>query len=141
MTIVQCCYCKKRHDVWYECDEVDAMTIGTNSCACHPAGSDGPRCPDAAGQPACGPIKVYGQPVHYLKCTPEFFDPLNAGEKNFEVRLNDRGFRVGDLCVFRRWTSDEGYTGLAAVRTVTFILDDPRYCLPGYVVLGLRGKK
>jgi len=114
VTIVKCYYCKKRHDIWYECDEVDAME----------------------NQP-----KVHGQPVHYLKCTPEFFDPLDSGEKPFEVRLNDRGFRLGDVCVFRRFTDVEGYTGRVCVRTITFILDDERYCLPGHVVLGLRGKK
>lgn len=109
MTIVQCCHCKKQHDVWYECDEVDAMTTP----------------------------QVHGQPVHYLKCASEFFDPLEEGEKPFEVRLNDRGFRVGDLCVFRRWDGTD-YTGKVAIRTVTFVLDDARYCLPGHVVLGLK---
>ena len=32
----------------------------------------------------------------------------------------------------------QGYTGQAIVRDVTYILDSPEYCKPGYVVLGIK---
>lgn len=36
------------------------------------------------------------QRVHNLKCWPEHFGPLVRGEKRCEVRIDDRGYRVGD---------------------------------------------
>src|SRR5215475_5366573 len=34
--------------------------------------------------------------VHRLKTWPEYFDAIECGDKNFEVRRNDRDFRAGD---------------------------------------------
>ncbi len=40
---------------------------------------------------------------HILKCWPGFFDAVDSGDKTFEVRLDDRGFKVGDRLTLRRW--------------------------------------
>lgn len=38
--------------------------------------------------------------IHQLKLHINFADEVLSGEKNFEVRENDRGFQKGDLVVF-----------------------------------------
>lgn len=38
--------------------------------------------------------------THELKLNIEFCDAVLSGEKNFEVRKNDRGFQTGDLIRF-----------------------------------------
>lgn len=35
--------------------------------------------------------------VHDLKIHPEHFKPVWCGEKTFEIRFNDRDYKVGDL--------------------------------------------
>ena len=75
--------------------------------------------------------------IHDLKCLPEFFRATLAGDKHFEVRRNDRDYQVGDRLRLMEW-EPEGYTNCIALARVTYVLDDPRFVLPGYVVLGIR---
>ena len=35
--------------------------------------------------------------IHYLKLNIDFCDDVLSGNKNFEVRYNDRGYQTGDL--------------------------------------------
>jgi uncharacterized protein DUF3850 len=44
--------------------------------------------------------------IHELKCWPEFFDALWNGRKTFEVRRNDRNYRVGDTLSLHEWVND-----------------------------------
>ena len=37
--------------------------------------------------------------VHNLKIKPQYFKDVVSGIKTFEVRKNDRNFKVGDLMV------------------------------------------
>lgn len=37
---------------------------------------------------------------HYLKCEKEFFDAVIEGSKTFEIRKNDRDYKVGDIVYF-----------------------------------------
>ena len=77
--------------------------------------------------------------VHYLKVECEFYTPLSMHLKNFEVRKNDRNYQVNDILIFREWSADiEAYTGFVLCAQISYILDDPRYCKEGYVVLGLK---
>lgn len=75
---------------------------------------------------------------HRLKTVQPYFDDVLNGKKTFEVRKNDRGFAVGDSLVLEEYVPmGEGYTGQAIIREVTYVLDSPEYCKPGYVVLGI----
>lgn len=81
--------------------------------------------------------------IHELKCEPEYFQAVADGDKLFEVRLNDRKFMVGDFIALNECEPNEGmaldnYTGRSALARISYILDDERFCKPGYVILGFR---
>ena len=41
--------------------------------------------------------------THELKTWPEFFIETRGGRKKFELRKNDRDFRVGDQLLLKEW--------------------------------------
>lgn len=60
---------------------------------------------------------------HYLKTWPKYFDAVARGEKNFEVRRNDRDYQVGDTLILQRYDPKTGdYTGAEIDKRVTYIL-------------------
>lgn len=61
-------------------------------------------------------------PVHHLKIAPEFYEAIIAGKKKFEIRKNDRGFKVGDAFVLREF-KDHSYSGKYALGTILYITD------------------
>lgn len=79
--------------------------------------------------------------THDLKTSPVYWDAVFIGEKNFEVRRDDRGFQKGDI--LRLWRSTDPYGWRAPSvsnleRRVTWILTGGQLGIePGYVVLGL----
>lgn len=75
--------------------------------------------------------------VHQLKCAANYFDDVVTGRKTFEVRNNDRDFHIGDYLALNELATNGVETGRSALFHVYYILDDPAYCLPGYVILGI----
>ena len=85
--------------------------------------------------------------VHDLKTDSEVFDAVARGEKTFEIRIDDRGFAVGDCLLLRRtlhtgeqmhFGSPLVYTGEYVTRTITHILRGPIYGLrSGWAILSL----
>lgn len=80
--------------------------------------------------------------IHELKCWPEFYASLLSGDKTFELRKDDRGYRVGDALWLREWRrltvapQTGAYTGREMWKAVTYVLSG--WGLePGYVCLGL----
>lgn len=58
--------------------------------------------------------------THKLKIWPQYYEHVAAGNKNFEVRENDRGYQPGDLVILQEFdlepvnptsNSPKGYTG------------------------------
>lgn len=78
--------------------------------------------------------------THELKVHPQFWPALKRAEKPFEIRKNDRKFHVGDLCVFKEWNPEFGYTESGTIAyPITYVLaheDFPLGLQPGYVALG-----
>lgn len=72
--------------------------------------------------------------THDLKILPEHFWPVVNGEKQAELRKNDRNFQVGDKVILYEW--DGEYTGEATERKIIHVADIGLY-LPGYVLLSL----
>jgi hypothetical protein len=87
--------------------------------------------------PAAQSPQVGAARVHELKCWPVYFQDVRSGRKNFEVRENDRGFRVGDVLRLREWDPSRGYSGEEERRVVTYILESGLFVAEGYVVLAL----
>lgn len=75
--------------------------------------------------------------VHELKILPEYFEKVVNGEKTFEIRKNDRNYKVGDTLVLKEW--DKDYTGNEIVREVIYTLtDDSGYILTGYIIMSIK---
>ncbi len=62
------------------------------------------------------------QGEHELKIWPQYFDDVNSGKKNFEVRKMDRLFGVGDILWLREWSPIKGYTGRETRKQVTYLM-------------------
>lgn len=58
--------------------------------------------------------------IHELKILPEYFDAVNCGKKNFEIRFNDRNYQKDDELILREWNGEE-YTGRECHRWVGYI--------------------
>ncbi len=74
--------------------------------------------------------------THKLKTWPPFFAAVERGEKRFEIRNNDRDFKVGDSVVLQEFDQlDEEYTGAEISGVISYVTDFKQQ--EGYVVFGL----
>ncbi|MBP3040568.1 DUF3850 domain-containing protein [Bacillaceae bacterium Marseille-Q3522] len=61
---------------------------------------------------------------HKLKIHPQYFIEVLSGKKSFEIRKNDRNFKVGDTLLLQEFEPDSNsYTGRIAERKITYITD------------------
>lgn len=82
--------------------------------------------------------------IHELKLDKKWFDSVVNGQKRFEIRKDDRIFKVGDILTLKEVerTSDNSidYTGNEVQVKITSILkheDFPEGIQEGYVVLSI----
>ena len=80
---------------------------------------------------------------HELKTWCEYFGAVACGEKTFEVRKNDRGFKVGDTVILKEYDYEVNVlTGKVERRKITYILDGGNFGIEeGYCVLGLETRQ
>lgn len=82
---------------------------------------------------------------HRLKINSRFFKEVYDLKKNFEIRFDDRQFKVGDYLILQEITeTPEGsfeYTGGEIVATISYILraeDFPAGLKEEYVILSIK---
>lgn len=88
--------------------------------------------------------------IHKLKTHPQMFADLRESRKRFEVRRDDRGFRIGDVLELHEWPVEDrdcmiDHVDSSCMRatqrirfSVTYILRGGEWGIePGYVVMGL----
>lgn len=76
--------------------------------------------------------------THELKTWPEPFAAVLAVTKRHEIRVDDRGYAVGDVLVLQEWEpkccdetrSPFGYTGRALTVRVTYLTPGGAWGLP-----------
>jgi hypothetical protein len=78
--------------------------------------------------------------VHTLKTWPEFIDPLESGEKPFEIRKDDRNYQVGDILNLHEFDPvKQQYGKRFVIRQVTYVMRSARFGLKkGYCIMGLK---
>ncbi|MEW9124568.1 MAG: DUF3850 domain-containing protein [Thermotaleaceae bacterium] len=80
--------------------------------------------------------------IHELKTIQPFFDLVWAGMKKFEVRYNDRDYKVGDLLLLKEFDESlQQYGKHEILVEVTFLLNDIRYCKEGFVIMQFKELK
>ena len=81
------------------------------------------------------------------KIWPKYFEKIFNGEKDFEVRLNDYEYNIGDVLLLREWNPEsKTYTGKSIEKTIKYIAKtkDMKYWTEeeiqknGFVILGLK---
>lgn len=78
--------------------------------------------------------------VHELKIVPEYFRAVKEGKKKFEIRKNDRNFKVGEYIDLREYSGDKGYTGNRLCLKIVYMIESdwfPQGLKDGYCVLGI----
>lgn len=75
--------------------------------------------------------------IHELKIEPKYLSEISNGDKNFEIRKNDRNFQRGDFLALNEW-EDGGYTGESIIVKILYVFSDSRYCKDGYVVMSIK---
>lgn len=72
---------------------------------------------------------------HRLKILPQYFQDVTVGDKTFEIRKNDRDYKVGDNIVLSEY-EDGQYAGRNILAIITYITDYGQK--DDYVVFGIK---
>lgn len=77
--------------------------------------------------------------VHQLKTIQPHFDDVLWGRKTFEIRKNDRNFKVGDYLILEKYNQEtKQYEHGQVVVEITHILKDYPAIDKDYVVLSIK---
>lgn len=76
--------------------------------------------------------------IHDLKILPEYFEAVINNKKTFEIRKDDRNYKVGDCINLQEYNKEIGYTGESVVVRVLYKLNGGSYGLEkGYCILSI----
>lgn len=84
--------------------------------------------------------------LHKLKTEPIYFDAVLRGDKNFEVRKNDRHFRLNDELLLEEFIPENyyederpaEYSGRIIHRRISYVLTGGKFGIEkDHVILGL----
>lgn len=84
--------------------------------------------------------------VHQVKSWSHFYDAIARGDKTHDLRKDDRGYKVGDILMLRRYDIQKGdYTGEECCVLITYITSTQFPCAYSsavldrdYVILSIR---
>ena len=93
-------------------------------------------------QPESQTVDSYGEihdrrTEHDIKTAAGFFEDSKAGIKPFELRKNDRDYKVGDFLKMKKYKNGE-YTGDTIRKEITYVLEDFEGLKQGYCILGVK---
>ena len=76
--------------------------------------------------------------IHELKILPEYYEEVKCGNKHFELRKNDRNYKVHDTLRLRAWKDVEYLNKAPLDREIKYILKDCKEygLMDGFVILG-----
>jgi hypothetical protein len=75
--------------------------------------------------------------LHELKILPQYYKKVSSGEKRFEIRKDDRNFKIGDLIRLSEFNKE--YTGRDCLVEIIYKLDGGNYGLEkGYCILSIK---
>lgn len=77
---------------------------------------------------------------HELKLAAMYFKDVATGEKSFELRKNDRGFKTGDALRLNEY-ADGKETGRHIEADIVYMLEDYNGLQEGYCILGIKVTK
>lgn len=118
-------------------------------------GCNGFNCPDGHNPENCGgcPYEMFWERedkeedvkpcnTHFLKILPRWYQDIESGKKNFEIRRYDRPFEVGDILVLQEYERGR-YTGRAIQKEIEYIYaGDGTYGLSQeFCILGIKDGK
>ena len=77
---------------------------------------------------------------HEIKSEPSYFQPVWVGVKSFEIRQNDRDYKLYDEIVLQEWDPEEReYTGREVEGHIVYITDFHQHA--GWCVFQIEIKK
>lgn len=76
--------------------------------------------------------------IHKLKTVQPFYTDVVAGHKTFEIRKNDRKFRLNDILFLEEYSPATGYSGKGESFEVIYITAYEQR--EDYIVMGIRRK-
>jgi hypothetical protein len=76
--------------------------------------------------------------IHELKNWPTYFQATLDGKKRFELRKNDRDYKVGDILHLREFVLEQNwYTDREFWVRVTYILEHGEWLTSGYICMSI----
>lgn len=74
--------------------------------------------------------------THYIKLASQYYDAVERRLKTFEVRVNDRDYRLHDWLVLREWDG-KCYTGRECVRQISYMCELDSIGWKGWVAMSI----
>lgn len=78
--------------------------------------------------------------IHQLKIKSKYFSDIVSGKKQFELRFNDRDYRVGDYIALNELNATmDGYSRRSVLAKIDYILDHsdmPEAIKENWVIIG-----
>lgn len=72
---------------------------------------------------------------HDLKIETQYYNDIENGDKNFEIRKNDRNYQIGDMVYFKEVVNDVATGKELNGVEITYILHGGKYGLhTGYCI-------